>query len=220
MSAAPPTGETHLLADDPDRALFEQARQGDFRAFTELVTRYQQRVYGLAYRMLNSVHDAEDVVQQTFLSAIEHLRDFRGDGAVAGWFLRIAANHALKTLRKKRGLPLVAPPAADSDTDSYADVPHPDFVAPWREDPADLAQQRETRQFIDRALAELDDKYRTIFVLRDIEGLSVRETAEVLNLSEANVKVRLLRARLALREVLTRTLGDESARLYPDHNHG
>jgi RNA polymerase sigma-70 factor (ECF subfamily) len=203
--------------DDPDLPLVRRAQGGDFAAFEELVGQLQHRVYGLAYRILGGPHDAEDVTQQTFLSLVEHLRDFREESAVAAWVLRIAANHALKLLRKRRGLPTVS---LDEPDEGYAGVPHPEFVAPWRDDPADLAQRHEVRELIDRALAELDDKYRAVFVLRDVEGFSVRETAALLGLSEANVKVRLLRARLALREKLTRVLGDESARVVPDHGHG
>jgi RNA polymerase sigma-70 factor (ECF subfamily) len=204
---------------DPDLDLLRRARAGDFAAFEQLIGRFQGRVYGLAYRMLGEPHDAEDVTQQTFLSLVEHLRDFREESAVAAWVLRIAANHALKLLRKRRGLPTV--PLADPGgaDEGYADLPHPEFIAPWREDPADLAERHEVRELIDSALAELGDKYRTAFVLRDVEGFSVREAAELLGISEGNVKVRLLRARLALREKLTRVLGDEAARVYPDHRH-
>lgn len=204
---------------DPDLGLLRQARAGDFAAFEHLVGRFQDRVYGLAYRMLGEPHDAEDVTQQTFLSLVEHLKDFREEATVAAWVLRIAANHALKLLRKRRGLPTV--PLADpgGEDDGYADVPHPEVIAPWRDDPAELAGRHEVRGLIDRALAELDDKYRAVFVLRDVEGFSIKETADLLGLSEANVKVRLLRARLALREKLTRVLGDEAARVIPDHRH-
>jgi RNA polymerase sigma-70 factor (ECF subfamily) len=204
---------------DPDLDLLRQARAGDFAAFERLVGRFQGRVYGLAHRMLGEPHDAEDVTQQTFLSLVEHLKDFRGESAVAAWVLRIAANHALKLLRKRRGLPTV--PLADPGDrdDGYADVPHPEVIAPWRDDPGELAGRREVRELIDRALADLDDKYRTVFVLRDVEGFSVKETADLLGLSEANVKVRLLRARLALREKMTRVFGDEAARVFPDHRH-
>lgn len=205
---------------DPDREAVLRARGGDYAAFEELVGRFQSRVYGLAYRMLGEPHDAEDVTQQTFLSLVEHLRDFRGESAVAPWVLRIAANHALKLLRKRRGLPSV--PLADigGPDEGYGDVPHPEFIAPWRDDPADLAERHEVRELIDRALADLDEKYRAVFVLRDVEGFTTQEAAELLGVSEANVKVRLLRARLALRERLTRVLGDETARLFPDHRHG
>ncbi len=202
--------------DDPDGPLMRQAQAGDFAAFEELVGRLQPRVYGLSLRILGETHDAEDVTQQTFLSLIEHLGDFRGETAVAGWVLRIAANHALKLLRKRRGHPTV--PLAEAD-EGYADLPHPQYIAPWRNDAIELASRHETRELIDRALAELDDKYRAVFVLRDVEGFSVKETAELLGLSEANVKVRLLRARLALREKLTPTLGDDGARVRPHAHH-
>jgi RNA polymerase sigma-70 factor (ECF subfamily) len=199
-----------------DLALLHRARAGEFAAFEELVTRLQPRVYGLARRMLGESHDAEDVTQQTFLSLVEHLDGFRGESSVVTWVLRIAANHALKLLRKRRGLPTV--PLGETD-DGYADLPHPQYIAPWRDDPADLAGRHETRHLIDRALADLDDKYRAVFVLRDVEGFSVKETADLLGISEANVKVRLLRARLALREKLTATLGDEAARARPHSPH-
>lgn len=201
---------------DPDLPLVQRAKAGDYAAFEELIDRLQPRVYGLAVRILGELHDAEDVVQQTFLSLIEHLGEFRGESAAAGWVLRIAANHALKLLRKRRGLPTV--PLADAD-EGYADLPHPQYIAPWRDDPADLAGRRETRELIDLALASLDDKYRAVFVLRDVEEFSVKETAELLGISESNVKVRLLRARLALRERLTAALGDESARVRPHARH-
>jgi len=204
---------------DPDLDLLRQARAGDFAAFEELVGRFQGRVYGLAYRILGEPHDAEDATQQTFLSLVEHLGDFREASAVAGWVLRIAANHALKQLRKRRGLPTVPLTDPAGEDEGYAEVPHPEVIAPWRDDPADLAERHEVRELIDRALAELDDKYRTVFVLRDIEGFSVKEAADLLGLSESNVKVRLLRARLTLREKLTRVLGDEAARVLPDHRH-
>ena len=204
---------------DADLAHFERARHGDFAAFEALVARLQGRVFGLARRITGQQQDAEDVVQQTFLSVIEHIDDFRAESSVATWILRIAANHALKILRKRRGLPTV-PLDAGADDDSYATIPHPDFIAQWRDNPEDLAQQAETKRLLESSLAELDEKYRIVFVLRDVEGLSIKETAELVGISEANVKVRLLRARLLLREKLTRTLGDESQRMFPSHDHG
>lgn len=204
-------------ATDPDLELLRQAQAGDFTAFEGLVARLQARVFGLARRMMGEVHDAEDVVQQTFLSLVEHIHDFRGESSVAAWVLRIAANYALKAIRKRKGLPTIS--LSENVEEGYADVPHPEIIAPWRDDPVELAERREVRLLIDQALQELDEKYRAVFVLRDVEGFSVRETAEALDLSEANVKVRLLRARLALREQLTRVLGDEAARVVPDHRH-
>ena len=208
--AAPPV--------DPDLELVRRAQTGDFAAFEELVGRFQDRVYALAYRIVGESHDAEDVAQQTFLSLVEHLRDFRGESAVAGWVLRIAANHALKLLRKRRGL--ITVPLAAGEAEEGLWPSDPEFIAPWCDDPADLASRREVQELIDGALAELDEKYRVVFVLRDIEGFSIKETAETLGLTESAVKLRLLRARLALRERLTRVLGNEAARVFPDHRHG
>ena len=173
----------------------------------------------MAVRIVGQRQDAEDVTQQTFLSLIEHMDSFRGESSVATWILRIATNHALKVLRKRRGLPTVAWDES-TDEDSYSALPHPEFIARWSATPETLAQQAEVREQIESALTTLDEKYRLVFVLRDIEGLSVRETAESLELTEATVKVRLLRARLMMREQLTRAFGDESTRLFPDHEHG
>ncbi len=216
---ASPAPETSSPAD-PDLELVQRARKGEFTAFEQLVERFQDRVYGLARRIVGEPHDAEDITQQTFLSLIEHIRDFRGESAVSAWILRIATNHALKLLRKRRGLPTVPLVETGHAEEDYPDLPHPEFIAPWREDPADIASRREVRELIDLALAELDEKYRLVFVLRDVEGLSIKETADALGLTESAVKVRLLRARLALRERLTRVLGDETARVFPDHRHG
>lgn len=207
-------------AEEEEIALLRRARGGDFEAFSSLVERFQQRVFAVARRIVGNQHDAEDVTQQTFLSVMDHLGDFREESSVATWILRIATNHALKVLRKRRGLPTVSldPPAGDAE-DTYATLPHPEFIAQWRDEPARLAQQREVRQLIETTLDELPEKYRVVFVLRDVEGLSVKETAEALGLSESNVKVRLLRARLDLRERLTRALGDEATRMFPSHDH-
>ncbi len=207
------------LIPNSDEHLMSQAAAGNFAAFQELIARFQSRVFGVAVRIVGQRQDAEDVTQQTFLSLIEHVESFRGESSVATWILRIAANHALKVLRKRRGLPTVAW-AESTDEDSYSTLPHPEFIARWSASPETLVQQAEVREQIESALTTLDEKYRIVFVLRDIEGLSVRETAKALELTEATVKVRLLRARLMMREQLTRAFGDESTRLFPNHEHG
>ncbi|MDA0660530.1 MAG: sigma-70 family RNA polymerase sigma factor [Planctomycetota bacterium] len=208
------------LVPTTDEHLIGQAAGGDFTAYQELVTRFQVRVFGVAFRIVGQRQDAEDVTQQTFLSLIEHIDSFRGESSVATWLLRIATNHALKLLRKRRGLPTVSLSGPTDDDDNYSSLPHPDFIARWSATPETLAQRAEVREQIGSALNTLDDKYRVVFVLRDIEGMSVRETAEALDLTEGTVKVRLLRARLMLREQLTRQFGDEATRLFPDHEHG
>jgi RNA polymerase sigma-70 factor, ECF subfamily len=209
---------SEVPADIPDAELVRRAKQGDFDALEALATRHEQKVYSLALRMLRQREDAEDVVQQTFLSVLENLEGFREESTFATWLMRIAAHAALKIIRKRRGLNLVSLDAATDPTDDSASVPHPQFIADWRESPYELVAHRETRQLLDAALTQLDDKHRLVFLLRDIQGFSVRETAQALDLTDANVKVRLLRARLALREQLTRAFGDPARRLEP-HQH-
>lgn len=196
-----------------------RAQAGGLDAFEALTNRYEQRVYALAMRMLRQEQDAEDVTQQTFLSALENLEGFRGDASFATWLFCIATHAALKVIRKRKGLKTVSIEEATEETDQMDAVPHPEFIADWRQSPEQLVQKNETRRLLDEALARLDEKHRLVFLLRDVEGFSVRETADALGLSEANVKVRLLRARLRLRELLTQTLGDPATRLIRSHDH-
>ena len=129
-------------------------------------------------------------MQQTFLSVIEHLGEFRQEARFSTWLMRIATNHALALLRKRsrrRTVPLGEDRGEDEDDQ---DVPRPQFIAQWRETPEQLASRHETRRLLDEALDELDEKYRLVFLLRDVEELSTAETAEALGISEANVKVR------------------------------
>ena len=203
---------------DQDRPLVAQARKGDYAAFESLVAKYEKRIFRVALRILRREHDAEEVVQQTFLSVIEHIEGFRGESAFYTWLMRIATNHALALLRK-RSVRKYVPLGEDRSEESYADLPHPQYIAEWRETPEQIAARRETRQLLTEAMDELDEKYRLVFVLRDVEGLSTAETAEAMGISISNVKVRLLRARLMLRERLTRHFGDETTQVIPDHDH-
>lgn len=202
---------------DEDRSLVEQAKAGDFAAMESLLVKYERQVFGVARRIVQQHQDAEEVTQQTFLSVIEHLGEFREESQFRTWLLRIATNHAVALLRKRA---VRAGPSLDEagGDDSYEGVPHPEYIAAWCETPEEIAMRRETRRHVDEALATLNDKYRVVFVLRDIEELSTRETAEILGLSQEAVKVRLLRARLMLRERLTRLFGDEKTQVAP-HDH-
>jgi RNA polymerase sigma-70 factor, ECF subfamily len=204
------TGEAELV---------QRAKAGVLDAFEQLTTRYEQRVYSLAFRMLRHEQDAEDVTQQTFLSALENLAGFRGDASFSTWLLRIATHAALKVIRKRKGLNLVSleeSTEAGQDSDS---IPHPEYIADWRQSPETLVHNSEIKRLLDDALSQLDEKHRMVFLLRDVEGMSIKETAEALGLSEANTKVRLLRTRLQLREILTRTLGDPEKRVFGGHDH-
>ncbi len=196
-----------------DAELVGRAKRGELDAFETLTTRYERKVYSLALRILRQVEDAEDVTQQTFLSAVENLAGFRGDSSFSTWLLRIATHAALKVVRKRKGLDTVSLEEATDASDETGMVPHPEFIADWRQSPEELVHRNEIKGLLDEALGRLDAKHRLVFLLRDVEGLSVKETAEALELSEGNVKIRLLRARLQLREHLTRALGDPERRL-------
>ncbi len=196
-----------------------RAKAGDLDAFEALTSRHEQRVFSLAMRMLRQEQDAEDVTQQAFMSALENLDGFREEASFSTWLLRIATHAALKIIRKRNGLDTISLDAATESADDLESVPHPEYIADWRQSPEELIQRNEIQRLLDEALAILDEKHRLVFQLRDVEGFSVRETAEALDLSEANVKVRLLRARLQLRELLTQTLGDPATRLIHHHDH-
>ncbi len=215
----PPLMSNDLLPDLSDGDLVQRARSGELAAFEALMARHEQRVFSLALRMLRQEQDAEDVTQQTFLSALEHLDGFRAEASFSTWLLRIATHAALKIIRKRKGLDVVSLEAATEEQDGHDTVPHPEYIADWRQSPEQLIHKNEVRRLLDAALAALDEKHRLVFLLRDVEGFSVKETAETLGLSEANVKVRLLRARLQLREQLTGTLGDPATRVIRSHNH-
>lgn len=205
-------------AMDQDAALVEASRRGDFAAFERLVDRYGPRLFALAMGIVRQREDAEDVVQTSFMNALEHLDSFRGDSSFATWLTRIAMNNALKNLRRRRGAEFV-PLGADGD-DAGAEIPHPDYIADWRNDPLATLERSEVRALLGSGMDELPEGQRLVFVLRDLQGLSIAETAEALGITQANVKVRLLRARLALREKLTRAFGDPATRLAPMHGHG
>jgi len=208
-----------MHANLTDAELVRAAKAGDLAAFEELTTRHERRIYSLAYRILQNSYDAEDVTQQAFLSAVEHLTKFREESSFVTWLYRIATFAALKVIRKRKGLDTVSLEEATEPREDDDAIPHPEYIADWKQSPEQLVERNETRRLLDEALAQLDEKHRVVFLLRDVEGLSVKETAEALNLTEANVKMRLLRARLQLREQLTRVFGDPATRIKSGHHH-
>ncbi len=209
-----------IMAESSDAELVRRAKAGDLDAFEQLTSRYERKVYSLAWRMLRQEQDAEDVTQQTFLSLLENLKGFRGEASFSTWLLRVATHAALKVIRKRQGLDTVSLEQATESSEEGDPVPHPEYIADWRQSPEELVRKNETQRLIEEALAQLDEKHRLVFLLRDVEGMSVRETAESLGLSEGNVKVRLLRARLQLRERLTRFFGDPARQIAREaHTH-
>lgn len=183
-----------------DATLVAQTREGDARAFSELIKRYEGKVFRLAQHVTQNREDAEDVLQETFLKAYEHLDQFRGDSKFYTWIVRIAVNQALMKLRRRKSDKSVS---LDETIDTGEDTIVRE-VAAWDEDPEQQFSREELGGILDSAVQSLEPIYRSVFVLRDIEDLSTEETAEALDLSIPAVKSRLLRARLQLREKLTR----------------
>lgn len=184
---------------ESEAALLANLRAGRQEAFTELVERHSPTVYNLALRMLGDHHEAEEVLQETFISAFRALDRFEGRSRLSTWLYRIAYNAALMRLRKRSPV-VVSLDQPDEDEEEFS---APLEVADWGAVPETLLLSGELREVLSRALSRLPENLRTIFVLRDIEGLSTAEAAAVLSITETNAKVRLHRARLALREALT-----------------
>jgi len=183
-----------------EAALVAQAKAGDAAAFSELVQHYDRRVFRMAKQITQNDDDAADVLQESFLKAYTHLDEFQGNSKFYTWLVRIAVNEALMKLRKRRSdrtTPLDEP--IDTGEDEVVRE-----IAVWDENPEQSYSREELGQILDEAINSLKPDYRTVFVLRDIEEMSIEETAKALNLSISAVKSRLLRARLQLREKLTR----------------
>src|ERR1043165_9541866 len=179
--------------------LVAQSREGDPRAFGELVKRYEGKIFRLAQHITQNREDAEDVLQETFMKAYEHLEQFKGDSKFYTWIVRIAVNQALMKLRRRRTDKSFS---LDETIDTGEDTVVRE-IATWEENPEQRFSREEIAQIMDSAIETLEPIYRSVFVLRDVEDLSTEETAEALGLSVPAVKSRLLRARLQLREKLT-----------------
>jgi RNA polymerase sigma-70 factor (ECF subfamily) len=177
----------------------EALRSGDREAFAQLVESYSGQIYRLALKMLNDAQDAEDILQNTFIKAFQHISGFEGRSSLSTWLYRIAANEALMMIRKRR--PEITGTDAESTDAEDAEVAPLEFVD-WGLLPEEELLSGEAKKELDQAVQELPEKLRIVFLLRDIEGLSIQETAQALELSETAVKTRLLRARLRLREEL------------------
>jgi len=174
-------------------------RAGDKAEFARLVETYSGVIYRLAVKMLDNQQDAEDVLQETFIKAYKALPNFDGRSSPSTWLYRIATNEALMVLRKRKQ-PFVS---IDQPLETTGIEQEPLQITDWCCLPEDELMSTEAQAYMNEAVEELPTNLRVVFLLRDIEGHSTRETAEVLDLSETAVKTRLSRARLRLREMLT-----------------
>ena len=176
----------------------EALRSGDRDEFARLVDEFSGPIYRLGLRMLGREQDAEDVLQNTFLKVLQNIQGFEERSSLSTWIYRIAANEALMMLRKMK--PEVNLDDQNSDDDENQ---MPVQIVDWGALPEETLESGEAKKFLDQAIDELPETLRVVFILRDIEGLSIKETSDALGLTETNVKTRLLRARLSLREKLS-----------------
>src|SRR5437764_5272032 len=195
------TIQTNVTGDvSEELQLVQAAKRGDITAFEQLVKRYDRNVFRIAQHITQNREDAEDVVQDAFLKAYSNLGQFQGQSKVYTWLVRIAVNEALMKLRRRRPERMVS---LDEEVKTEDDSV-PREVADWTPNPEQMYNQAELRDILTRTIQGLPPGFRTVFVLRDVEGLSTEETAQALELSIPAVKSRLLRARLQLRERLSR----------------
>jgi RNA polymerase sigma-70 factor, ECF subfamily len=185
---------------DDEAAIVAQARLGDAKAFSELLRRYEGKIFRLALHITQNREDAEDFLQEAFLKAYEHLDQFQGQSKFYTWIVRIAVNQALMKLRKRKSDRSVS---LDETIDTGEDTVAREIAA-WDENPEQQYSREEINEILSSAIDGLAPIYRAVFVLRDVDELSTEETAEALDLSIPAVKSRLLRARLQLRDKLTR----------------
>jgi RNA polymerase sigma-70 factor (ECF subfamily) len=190
---------TSTIPNQREADLIARIRAGERDLFYELIQPYQRTVYAAAFSVLGNASDAEDAAQEAFLKALTHLGQFRAEAKFSTWLVQITLNEARLRIRKDRkGLYSSIDEGAQDDDGDYFPIDYAD----WREIPSETLQRKELKQALQRALASLRPIYREVLVLRDIEHLSITETAAALDITEASVKTRLLRARLMMRDAL------------------
>jgi RNA polymerase sigma-70 factor (ECF subfamily) len=199
---------TAAAVDGPsDHELIARVRQGEGAAFEKLMRRYNQRIFRAARSILRDEAEAEDVVQETFVRAFHHLEDFEERSSVRTWLTRIAVNEALSRLRRSQRFDVLV-----SETNQKGGGSYP--VVSKQPGPEDQASSRELQSVLTAAIDSLSQELRTVFVLREIEGLSTLETSEALQLSSEAVRVRFHRARHALRKAVEKQAGKEVQGLF------
>ena len=194
--------------------LVTKARSGDLESFEALVNLYAKRIYHIAYKIVESIQDAEDVLQETFLKAFENLAKFRGESSFYTWIVQIAVNAALQRVKKRRSQ-TVSLDGLYGDDDDF----RPQQIVAWDETPEELYSREETQHILEEAIASLPTLYRTVFLLRDVENMPMADIARILEISLPAAKSRLIRARLELREVLSRYFKKDGSPVYFGAHH-
>ena len=191
------------IASNPtDHHLITEFKAGSVDAMEKIVGRYEDRIFTFGLKMCGHLQDAEDIAQETFLNAFRYLKDFREETKLKNWLFKIAARACIRKRRKKK-----CEPDYEISLDSFIHEDGSDGkyeIPDWSDDPSDNVMRAELKRIIDAAIQTLPHKYRLVFNLRDIEGFSTKETAEILEISTQSVKTRLHRARLFLREEISK----------------
>lgn len=191
-----------MIKPMPTDISLEALIAGDRLEFARVVDAYSSPIYRLGLRMLGTTQDAEDILQNTFLKALTHISEFEGRSSLSTWLYRIAANEALMQIRKQK--PEINLEGAETaEADETVEAPKPTQFLDWSALPEEELLSGEGKRILDQAIESLPETLRIVFLLRDVEGLSIKETADALDLTETNIKTRLLRARLFLREQLS-----------------
>jgi RNA polymerase sigma-70 factor (ECF subfamily) len=193
----------HTATDDE---LLVDARNGNKRAFGKLVTRYEKKIYNLAYRITGNFEDASDIFQDTFAQAFRKLSTFKGESKFATWLYRIAVN--LSLMKKRKDKKRYTYSLDETIFNVQGDVQRQQLRYDWSETPLDKLEHKELSEMLNKAISKLPPKYKAALVLRDINGLSNKEVANILDISLASTKSRIHRARLLLREKLTKYFKD------------
>jgi RNA polymerase sigma-70 factor, ECF subfamily len=198
----------HPAQQDYEQRLIQRIRDGEHEAFYELIRPYERRVYAAVLALLRNGADAEDCAQEAVLKAFKNIRQFRSEARFSTWLIQIAINEARMRRRKQRTGLMESIEQGEREESPYA----PREFADWREIPSEALERKEVRERLAEALSSIGEIYREVFVLRDMEQLSIDETAKALGISTASVKTRLLRARLMLRDLLAPGLGGSWSR--------
>jgi RNA polymerase sigma-70 factor (ECF subfamily) len=195
-SASVPTTERELIA---------RILAGERELYYDLIAPYERMVYVSAFSLLRNEAQAEECAQEAFLKAFRHLADFKGESKFGSWLVRVAINEAKLALRKARAdLYESLEQSVEGEDGEYI----PQSLGDWREIPSEALERKEIRILLERAVNSLRPIYRQVFILRDVQGLSAAEAAQLLSVSEAVVRTRLVRARLQLRDLLAPVVKD------------
>jgi RNA polymerase sigma-70 factor (ECF subfamily) len=207
----------HQSLDDDDAGLLARAGRQDHAAFEAIMRRYNGRLFRVARAILGDDSEAEDALQDAYLDAYRHISEFRGAASVATWLTRIVINQSLGRIRKRGRQPVIVPfPGMENPDTGEGEMNVPDVTS----EPVPTTLMRgELRRLIERRIDELPLTFRTVFVMREIEGLSVEETAEALSIPSATVRTRLFRARALLREALARDVDTETLGVFSFAGH-